>query len=333
MAKFVPGTALYQTVQQKSSETKEILWVSSPYLGLDAHEIISQEIIKNPPTDMRFVFTINEFAVKKGEANPYEAQYFMEHFQNNSVKTHDAFHLNIYIFDNSALIASANLTKTAFESNSEAGVFLEEEEQVNEAKAFFNNLWENAKPIKDIKRYKKIWSAQKKGEPTGQLRVAKSHVKIEPWKDNFVDTWYFSIPSAPKKRTIRKIQKDTNWSKNLELIVDIGPHIFRQVKLGDIALIADLAKKRDSSTKVEYARIFDKSKVETEEGDLHFAYETKKSYQIDRTKFCEMLKNTGIAAKGSEIMLTQDQTKIITTTLSATKTRRKRKHHTKTKAP
>ena len=333
MAKFVSGTALYHTIQQKSSETKEILWVSSPYLGLDAHEILSQEVTKNPPTDIRFVFTINEAAVKKGEANPYEAQYFMEHFQNSSVKTHNAFHSNIYIFDNSALITSANLTKTAFENNIEAGVFLEEEAQVNEAKAFFNNLWENAKLVKDIKKCKKIWSAQKKGEPTGQLRVVKSHTKIKPWNDNFVDTWYFSIPSATKKRTIRKIQKDTSWPKNLELIVDIGPHIFRQVKLGDIALVADLTKKRESSTKVRVARIFDKSKVETEEGDLHFAYETKQTYQIDRNKLCEVLKNVGITVKSSEIKLTQDQIKIITTTLSSIKTRKKHKHRTKTKAP
>ena len=117
------------------------------------------------------------------------------------------------------------------------------------------------------------------------------------------------------------------------MIVDIGPHIFRQVKLGDIALVADLTKKRESSTKVRFARIFDKSKVETEEGDLHFAYETKQTYQIDRNKFYEVLKNVGIAAKSSEIKLTQDQIKIITTTLSSIKTRKKRKHRTKTKAP
>jgi hypothetical protein len=333
MAKFVSGIALYQMIQQKSSVAKEILWVCSPCLGLDAHEILSQEIIKNPPTDIRFVFTINEVTVKKGEANPFEVQYFMEHFQNASVKTSDAFHSNIYLFDNSALFASADLTKPAFESSMEAGVLLEEETQVNEAKAFFNTLWENAKPVKDIKKFKKIWNTEKKVEPPRQQKASKPQAKIEPWKDDVVDTWYFAIPSAITKRTMRKIQKETGWPKNLELIVDLGPNIFRQVKLGDIALIADLTKKRESSTKVRFARIFDKSKVETEEGDLHFACETKKTYQIDRNKFYEMLKNAGIAAKSSEILLTKDQTKIITTILSSTKTKRKHKQRTKVKAP
>jgi hypothetical protein len=333
MAKFVSGIALYQMIQQKSSAAKEILWVCSPCLGLNAHEILSQEITKNPPTDIRFVFTINEVTVKKGETNPFEVQYFAEHLQNDSIKTSDAFHSNIYLFDNSAIIASANLTKTAFESNIEAGVLLEEETQVNEAKAFFNTLWENAKPVKDIKKYKKIWNTEKKVEPPRQPKASKLQAKIEPWKDDAVDTWYFAIPSATTKRTIRKIQKETGWPKNLELIVDLGPNIFRQVKLGDIALIADLTKKREASTKVRFARIFDKSKVETEEGDLHFAYETKQVYQIDRNKFYEMLKNAGIAAKNSEILLTKDQTKIIATILSSTKTKRKRKQRTKVKSP
>ncbi len=47
----------------------------------------------------------------------------------------------------------------------------------------------------------------------------------------------------------------------------------------------------------------------------------------------EMLKNAGIAAKSSEILLTKDQTKIITTILSSTKTKRKHKQRTKVKAP
>jgi len=46
-----------------------------------------------------------------------------------------------------------------------------------------------------------------------------------------------------------------------------------------------------------------------------------------------MLKNAGIAAKNSEILLTKDQTKIIATILSSTKTKRKRKQRTKVKSP
>jgi hypothetical protein len=79
MTKFLSCGELYETIQQKSIEAKEILWISSPYLGLDAHTIFSQEILKNPPTDIRFVFRVDEAAVKEGKVNPYEIQYSFEH--------------------------------------------------------------------------------------------------------------------------------------------------------------------------------------------------------------------------------------------------------------
>lgn len=82
-------------------------------LGLDAHKIFSQQILKNPPVDIRFVFRIDEATVKRGKVNPYEIQYFAEHFKSGSIRSLDSLHLNICIFDNAALITSASLTKTA----------------------------------------------------------------------------------------------------------------------------------------------------------------------------------------------------------------------------
>lgn len=316
MVRFLSCTELYETIQQKSMEAKEILWVCSPYLGLDAHEVFSQEIIKNPQADIRFVFRINDVAVKRGEVNPYEVQYFMEHFKNSSIRSHENFHSKIYIFDNSALITSANLTKTAFESNIEAGVLLDVT-QVDEVKNFFvTRLWENAKPIKDVKKYKKIWNIGKKREINGRSNKTKPHTKIKKWTDDYVGTWYFSIFGQMTKKTEHKIQKEANWA-NFELVGDIGPNTFRQLKLGDLAFLVDLSKKRLSRINVELARIFDKSRVETDEGDLHFAYEVKKTYSVEKNRLYEMLKGANIAAKSSEILLNQDQIKLITKTLSS----------------
>jgi hypothetical protein len=192
-------------------------------------------------------------------------------------------------------------------------------------------LWENAKSIKDLKKFKRIWAVPKT-ESAGKLRAPKSHTVIGAWRDDLVETWYFSVQSTPTKRAIHKIQKDTGWPKALSLVVAVGPSTFRQLKLGDIAVVADLAKKRDSSATIKFARVFDRSRVETEEGDLHLAYEVKQSYQIDKDQFYQMLKNAGIATKGSEIMLGQDQIKLILATLSSVKTRRKRKKRQKVKS-
>ncbi len=326
MARFLSCTELYETIQQKSLEAKEILWVCSPYLGLDAHKIFSQEILKNPPADIRFVFRVNDIAVKKGEVNPYEIQYFMEHFKGSNVRSHDNFNSKIYIFDDSALITSASLAKDDFESNIEAGVLLDSS-QLDEVKSFFNTcLWENAKPLTDVKKYKKLLNVRKKNSPTSKRNLNKNkvHTKIKDWTDDYVNTWYFAIPDPMAQKTAHKIRKEANWSSELQLVGDIGPSYFKQLKLGDLAFVADLTKRRGEIT-VKIARIFDKSRVETEQGDFHFAYEAKKTFTIERNQFHEILENAKIGSKTCAILLSEDQVKQITNNLTSKKPRKRTK--------
>ena len=325
MAKFVSCTQLYETVQQKSKEAKEVLWVCSPYLGLEAHEVFAQEATQHAPADARFVFRINHASVKAGEVNPYEVEFFMEHFGNSNVRCLDAFRPNIYIFDDSALVTSADLTKAAFESNVEAGVLLDGSEAEAVKNFFCVSLWENAKPVKDVKKFKKIWNPKKESVPDKKTSKGKAITRIEPWTGDSVNTWYFSVLDPTAKKAVRKIQKEANWAKNLELVSDIGPNAFRLLKLGDMAFLADLTKKRTNTITTKFTRVFDKGRVETDAGDLHFAYETKKTYATERTKFHEMLKSAGIPAKSSEILLTQDQVNLMTNALSSTKPKKRRK--------
>jgi len=322
MAKFLSCSELYQTIQKKSSEAKEILWVCSPYLGLDAHEVFSQEILRNPLSDVRFVFRLNDVSVKSGEVNPYEIQYFMEHFKGSSIKSHDNFHSKIYIFDNSALITSANLTKTAFESNIEVGVMLDDP-QVDEVKRFFDlSLWQTAKPIGDLRKFKRFWNTAQNNAKNVSLKKGQFHTKIKDWTNDYVDRWYIGVPFRMAVKTERKIKKETNWRAELSVVGDIGYQTFKQIKLGDLAYLADLSKKR-GKIEIKLARILDKSKVETDEGDLHLAYETENNYLLEREKFYEMLKQAGIGSRTSETILDDDQLKHVSFVLSSIKHKRK----------
>ena len=315
MVRFLSCKELYETIQQKSKETKEILWVCSPSLGADAHIVFSQEILKNQPTDTRFVFRVNDSAVKSGEVNPYEIQYFMEHFKGSNIKSQDNFHSNIYIFDNSALIASAKLTKPDFENNIETGVLLDGL-QVDEVKNFFDKgLWENAKTIKELQKFKKIWNIEEKTGNISNFKKTKAHTKITDWTDDYVSKWYFTIPDPLSKKIERKIKKETNWANNYSIMRDIGPSCFRNIHLGDLAFLANLKKKR-GKIEIELARIYDKSKVETDEGDFHFAYKTEKAYLMERNRFYEMLENATIGPKTWETKLNENQVDSITKTLS-----------------
>ncbi len=323
MAKFLSGTQLYEAVQQKSAAAKEVLYVCSPRLELGAHEVFSQETVKHVPADVRFIFPVYDAAVKAGEVDPYEVEFLMEHFPNGQVRSVDGFSLNVYVFDDSALVTSASFVRSAYEGGGEAGVLLEGSEAA-EARSFFClGLWEKAKPVHDVRKLKKLWKHSKRSISSKAAGKSKPSVKVVPWADDSVSTWYFSVFDASVTKVMRRVQKEANWPRNLELVSDIGPVAFRQLRLGDNVFLADLSKNRNEVA-VHFARVYDKARVETDVGDLHFAYETRKTYPTQRSVFYETLKSVGVPAKGSEIQLTQEQVNLLTSAFSSGK---KKKRH------
>jgi hypothetical protein len=329
MAKFLSNTELYQTLMEKSLAAKETLWVCSPALGLGAHRVFSQEILKTPPADIRFVFPINDFAVKEGKVNPYEIQYLMEHFKGICIKSHENFHSNIYIFDNSALITSATLTEEAFESNIETGILLEGVE-VEEVKNFFNqNLWNTSKSVGELKKYKLIWNLARKTAKKGSPKKSKPHTQIKEWTNTYINTWYIGVSKWISKKTEHKIKKETSWENNLSVLGDVGYQAFTHLKLGDLAYLADFTKR--GKIEVQLVHVIDKAKVETDEGDLHCAYETEKNYSLDREKFYEMLKNANIKPK-TETVLNDEQLKLVVDVVSSIKRKRRAKVKNKIKS-
>ena len=103
----------------------------------------------------------------------------------------------------------------------------------------------------------------------------------------------------------------------------LGYHFFSQVKLGDYAYIADFSKR--GKIEIEFLQVSDKARVETDEGDLHCAYNKEKTYTLDRKQFFEMLKNVNISAKTSETLLNDDQLKQVADVLSSIKRKRRPK--------
>jgi len=323
MATFLHNAQLYQTILQKSLETKETLLACSTSLDIGAHQVFSQEILKNPPTDMRFVFRVNDLTIKHSEVNPYEIQYLSEHFKNISIRSSDNFNSNIYIFDNSALITSATLTKAAFETNIEAGVLLGGAE-AEEVKDFFNEiLWNSAKSIGDLKKYKHMWNLAQKTTKKINIKKVKPHIEIKDWTNAYINTWYIGVPKWLSPKLERKVKKETNWPSNLSVIGDVGYNAFLQLKLGDTVYLADLSKR--GKIGIELIHIIDKARIETDDGDYHAAFEIEKTYILKREPFYEMLKNANIKSKTSEIILNNDQLNQIAITLSSIKRKRKRK--------
>ena len=236
----------------------------------------------------------------------------------------------IYIFDNSALITSANLTVTAFEHNTEAGVLLDGSE-VEEIKRYFEeSLWANAKSIGDLKKLKKIWNLTQKNPANVNFNKIKSYTKIKDWTEDYVNTWYIAVPNRMSQKIEHKIKNETGWARELLLIGDIGYNAFKQLKLGDLTYLANLYKK-NGKIEIESARVFDKSKVETDEGDLHVACQVQKNYLLEREQFYELLKNMKIPSRTCETILNGEQLNHLNSTLVQIK--HKRKNKTQTEKP
>lgn len=324
MGKFLSCTQLYQAIQEKSAGTQEVLWVCSQQLGVDAHKIFSQTINKTPPANVRFVFPLNDLTVKRGEVNPYEVQFLKERFKDESVKANDQANSNIYIFDDSAFITSAVLTTGAFETNPEVGVMIDGAE-VQGVKAFFEqHLWQNAKPVGDLKKQKKLWNLNQKNvlKKIKANKKIKPHTQLAEWTDDVFSTWYLGVLNRLPAKTTNKIRGETNWGRELLLVGDVGYKAFRELQLGDLAYLADLTTQR-GKVMVHLVRVRDKSRVETDDGDYHILCRVEKDYTLEREDFYGLLKTLGVSSRSAEMQLSEEQQKTLLGVLLTVKPKRR----------
>ena len=313
MARFLSEKELYPTVLKNSAKAKNILWVCSPYLGLDSHEVFSQKIMEAPPKDIRFVFRLNILAVRRGEVNPYEIEYFREHFRSTSIRTNDAFHSKIYIFDDAALVTSANLSKSAFQTNIEVGVLLQQK-QAKKAKSFLENLWKISKPIPNLDGYKTAWNKAKAKGKTSENRYSKRpttpHTRIKPWNEDAANKWFMRITEEMTRKTENAIYENTQWARKFGLIGDIKRKTYESLRLGDIIYILDLVGRSGKSVTIREAQVKDKRYIETDQGNYHFVYEGINSSKVEKNEFDRLRKKAKLG-KAGELMLDGKQANVL----------------------
>jgi len=313
MARFLSEEELYPTILKNSANAKNILWVCSPYLGLDSHEVFSEKIMETPPKDIRFIFRLNTLAVRRGEVNPYEIEYFIEHFRRSNIKTNDAFHSKIYIFDDSALVTSANLSKRAFQTNIEAGVLLQQE-QVRKVKSFFESLWKISKPIRNLDSYKSAWNKAKAKRKTSEDQYSKRtitpHTRIKSWNEDTANKWFIRVTEKMSTKTENALYKATHWTRKLGLLAQLERKTYESLRLGDIVYIFDFTGKSKNLVKFEEARVKDKCNIETDDGNYHLVYEKTNGFAIKKNEFDQLSKKARLG-KAYEKVLDRKQANIL----------------------
>jgi phosphatidylserine/phosphatidylglycerophosphate/cardiolipin synthase-like enzyme len=113
VVRIVNSTELYAEIRELSKGSKRI-WIASPYLGRNGHNIFDPSF--QQAADTRFLTDVKSGFVDKAELKG------MRLWAPGRSRTLRMLHAKLYIFDDSAVVSSANLSLSAFERNYEVGV-------------------------------------------------------------------------------------------------------------------------------------------------------------------------------------------------------------------
>lgn len=174
MIEFVRDTALYDAVRRLSANSKRV-WAASPYLGRGARNVFDPSFMS--ATDTRLLVDLKSGYVDKVELAAFRT------WAPKGTRTLRYLHAKIYVFDKSAIITSANLSRRAFERNREIGLVFTGTDASRARSAFFA-LYKKGKPItaagvKALKP-KKITFA---GHGGGDDGATDQHTWIDIWDE------------------------------------------------------------------------------------------------------------------------------------------------------
>lgn len=180
--KFLNAKQIFESIDELSSNAKNRVYVAVAFVGKKGMNFL--ENIQNVK-DVKMIINFSESSVKNGLTNPGFVVKFKENKDMGKVRNCEKLHAKMYVFDDTALICSANLSLHAETENIEAGVLINKKEIVDEIVNFFELLWENSEEINHgifLDRLK-IWN--KYGNKRAiQMKPANMDIKrrIKPWK-------------------------------------------------------------------------------------------------------------------------------------------------------
>lgn len=177
------------------------------------------------------ILTTFDFSTMLQQASDPEAiTVFKENFSNLDIKVKERLHAKVYIFDGEkALITSANLTFSGFESNIEYGVLINEEPHLGLIINDIEMLFSNAIKFEKIAKNQKSLRKQKSYKNRDEDDLVKT---IDSVKNAVFNPMERSIPPG-SKIVPEKPLINVNQTENIEPI-HVAMPLKINFKLGDI---------------------------------------------------------------------------------------------------
>lgn len=149
---------LFNTIHDLSCQAKNRVYAAIAYIGKDSYRLFNENVSKM--NDVKFVVNFSNKSIKIGATNPAGVEQLTNFAE---VKNKEDLHAKFYIFDNIAIICSANLSKNAL-LNVESGIIIDDVKDVQDILNYFKELWENSSPIDSnlISKGKKTWDKFRK---------------------------------------------------------------------------------------------------------------------------------------------------------------------------
>ncbi len=185
--KFVYGKTLFEKFYELSSKAKEKAHIISAYVGKDSYELLSENV--KDIEDVRFIVNFSKENVATCAISPNGIKQLKAI---GDVHNREDLHAKLYLFDDAAIITSANFSRNAFRTNLEVGIIIDKPTIIQEIEKFFDELWRKSKPIttadidemeKVQKHYKNI--RQKHGIPESEAypKMKKPVITIPKWEE------------------------------------------------------------------------------------------------------------------------------------------------------
>lgn len=146
--KTVHGINLGKALRELSDGARERAWIVSPYIG--RWPAITCLLGTSWWTRAAFNFRVITDLSEESNVNTGTLSWLLDR---GSIRSLPGVHAKVYIFDNRALVTSANLTETAFTKRREIGLLLTAEEAGDVINAF-SAWWTVAEDVSDAYRHK-----------------------------------------------------------------------------------------------------------------------------------------------------------------------------------
>jgi len=151
--------------------TSKVIWIAAPYVTATDELLEAQKAGK----EVRLIVGLNDCTSPKALAQIHGlpslgVRYFTRRF-----------HAKFYVFDEEALLGSSNLTQGGLTINREANVLLDSEDDLDELRDLFSELWEDAHVLttEKLEAFTKAWSG-KRGAQDPDPWIESSVGKAEP---------------------------------------------------------------------------------------------------------------------------------------------------------